>query len=284
MVLGDLNIPEINWNLWITNKNEKHFSYKFLETLRDNFLEQPVITPTRWVHDMPGNILDLCLVDNRDIINSLDITSRIGNSDHLCIGIELTCPVVEINVDTVRRNFYRGDYKSANVKLSEINWEVMEQIDVEESLKFYSETVKIVVNDTIPVYKNPKKKTKPPWMDNYCLKLVEQKAWKRYTFSRNRIDYTNYCQIRNKVTRSVRFAKKIFERGISLKVKDNQKSFWKFVKTKTKAKSSIGDLKDNSGEWISDDYEQTYSMHSLVQYLPKMKMTICLNSNMGLAA
>ena len=77
MVLGDFNIPEIYWNLWTTDKNKNHFSYKFLETLRDNFLEQPVITPTRWLHDMPENIFDLCLVDNRDIINSLVITSRI---------------------------------------------------------------------------------------------------------------------------------------------------------------------------------------------------------------
>ena len=126
----------------------------------------------------------------------------------------------------------------------------------------------------------------PPWMDNYCLKLVElkYKAWKRYTFSRNRIDYSNYCQIRQKVTRSVRFAKKKFERGLLLEVKDNPKSFWKIVKMKTKAKSGIRDLKNNSGEWTSDDYEQTYSIHSLVQYLPKMKMIICLNSNTGLAA
>ena len=110
----------------------------------------------------------------------------------------------------------------------------------------------------IPVCKNSQKKPKPPWMDNYCLKLVEQKykAWKRYTFSRNRIDYLDYCHIRNKVTRSIHFAKEKFERGISLEVKDNPKSFWKFVKTKTKAKSGIGDLKNNSGEWISNDYEK----------------------------
>lgn len=89
-------------------------------------------------------------------------------------------------------------------------------------------------------------------MDNYCLKLVQlkYKAWKRYSFSRNRTDYLDYCKIRNKVTRSVCFAKKRFERGISLEAKENPKSFWKFVKSKTKTGSGISDLKNKNGDWI----------------------------------
>ena len=198
----------------------------------------------------PGNVLDLCLVDNTDIIKEIDITTRLGNSDHLCLEIELTFPETKNNISTKKRNFYRGDYKTANSKLSEIEWHVMEDMNVEQCWNFFSENVKTVINDTIPIHKDPKKKPKPPWMDNYCLKLVEQKykAWKRYTFSRNRIDYLDYCQVRNKVSRSVRYAKRKFERGISLEAKENPKSFWKFVKSKTKTRSGIGDLKNENGE------------------------------------
>ena len=209
MIVGDFNIPEIDWNLWTTCRNENHFSYLFLENLRDNFLEQPVNRPTRWLHDTPGNVLDLCLVDNTDIIKEIDITTRLRNSDHLCLEIELTFPETKNIISTKKRNFYRGDYKTANSKLSEIEWHVMEDMNVEQCWNFFSENVKTVINDTIPIHKDPKKKPKPPWMDNYCLKLVEQKykAWKRYTFSRNRIDYLDYCQVRNKVSRSVRYVR-----------------------------------------------------------------------------
>ena len=91
-------------------------------------------------------------------------------------------------------------------------------------------------------------------MDNYCLKLVQHKykAWKRYSFSRNHTDYLDYCQLRNKVTRSVHFAKKRFERGISLEAKENSKSFWKFVKS---------DLINKNGDWISDDYEKANELN-----------------------
>ena len=264
MIVGDFNIPEIDWNLWTTSKSENHFSYLFLENLRDNFLEQPITKPTRWLHDTSGNVLDLCLIDNKDIVKEMDITTRLGNSDHLCIEIELIFPVLTENISTKRRNFYRGDYKSLNSKLTDINWEVMEEMNVEQCWTFFSENVKAVINDTIPIHKDPKKKPKPPWMDHFCLKLVELKyrAWKRYTFSRNRIDYLEYCKIRNKVSRSVRYAKRKYERGISLEAKENPKSFWKFVKSKTKTRSGIGDLKNDSGEWISDDHEKANELNS----------------------
>lgn len=67
----------------------------------------------------------------------------------------------------------------------------MEQMDTEPSWKFFSDSLEEVVTDTIFVYKNPKTKPKPPWMDTYCLKLDKQKykVWHSYTFSGKHIDY-----------------------------------------------------------------------------------------------
>ena len=143
----------------------------------------------------------------------------------MCLEIELIFPISKDYISSKKRNFYRGDYKTANSKLLEIDWNVMDDMNVEQCWNYFSENVKTIINDTIPIHKDPKKKPKPPWMDNYCLKLVNKKykAWKRYTFSRNRIDYLDYCQVRNKVSRSVRFAKRKFERGISLEAKVNPK-------------------------------------------------------------
>ena len=35
MIVGDFNIPEIDWNLWTTCKNENHFSYQRYILYRD---------------------------------------------------------------------------------------------------------------------------------------------------------------------------------------------------------------------------------------------------------
>ena len=53
---------------------------------------------TRWLHDMPGNTLDLCLVDNTEVIKDIDIITRLGNSDHLCLEIVLIFPISKDNI------------------------------------------------------------------------------------------------------------------------------------------------------------------------------------------
>ena len=41
------------------------------------------------------------------------------------------------------------------------------------------------------------------------------KAWKRYTYSRNREDYLKYRKIRNKIPKCIKHAKQKYEKGIA---------------------------------------------------------------------
>ena len=40
----------------------------------------------------PKNVLDLCVTDNPEIIENIEITTRLGSSDHLSIEIKVTFP------------------------------------------------------------------------------------------------------------------------------------------------------------------------------------------------
>ena len=172
MIIGDFYLPEIDWNLWTTCRSENHFSYLFLENLRDNFLEQPINSPTRWLHDTPGNVLDLCLVDNTEIIKDIDITTILGNSDHLCLEIELIFPISKDNISSKKRNFYRGDYKTANSKLLEIDWNVMDEMNVEQCWNYFSENVKTVINDTSGFIRTLRRNLNPPGWTTIALSLL----------------------------------------------------------------------------------------------------------------
>ena len=71
------------------------------------------------------------------------------------------------------------------------------------------------------------------------------------------------------------YAKRRFERGISLEVKENPKSFWKFVRSKTQTRSGISDLKNKDGEWITNDKDKANEMNGfLALYSQKMKTII----------
>ena len=159
LILGDFNLPDINWELWTTSRSENHLSNKFLECLRDNFWEQTIFSPTRWVKDQPGNVLDLCVTDNPEIIKNIEITTRLGNSDHLSIEIELTFPRKISQSYSEKRNYYKGDYISANRKLSDVDWKCMIDMDLETSWQYFSNQVSDIINETIPLHKeiNPKK-------------------------------------------------------------------------------------------------------------------------------
>ena len=95
-------------------------------------------------------------------------------------------------------------------------------------------------------------------MDSYCIKLThkKKKAWKRYSHSRSWDDYYKYCAIRKIATRSIRFAKKRYEKSIAENIKENPKSFWSFVKEKTSVKSGIGGLQNEQGQKTNDDTEK----------------------------
>ena len=63
-VIGDMNLPHINWDNLTGNSEAEDF----LETVLDNFQEQHVTSPTRG-----NNILDLVLSNRENMITNLEI-------------------------------------------------------------------------------------------------------------------------------------------------------------------------------------------------------------------
>ena len=210
IIIGDFNIPEIDWVSLTTVKSETHYSFGFLECLRDNYLEQLVFMPTRWRDQQPGNLLDLVITDCEDNILNLETTNHLGNSDHLSIEFYINCYTEKFVNKIEKRNFYRADYVLANQKLSNIDWKVLHDMNQQEGWEYFYTNVNQVVEECVPKVKSSKCKPKPAWMDSYCIKLnrKKKKAWKRYSHSRNWQDYYKYCAIRNKATRAIRFAKR----------------------------------------------------------------------------
>ena len=96
-----------------------------------------------------------------------------------------------------------------------------------ESWDYFYTVINQIIEDCVPKVKQLHHKPKPAWMDSYCIKLTrkKKKAWKRYSHSRSWDDYYKYCAIRNRATRSIRFAKKRYEKNIAENIKENPKSF-----------------------------------------------------------
>ncbi len=95
-------------------------SEDFLRVLQDNFLTQVVTEPTRG-----GNILDLVLTNNENMICEVDVGSKLSNSNHRKVRFNLKWEVNRDNNLTLVPDFRRANYEGLRRHLEEVNWELL---------------------------------------------------------------------------------------------------------------------------------------------------------------
>jgi hypothetical protein len=105
----------------------------------------------------------------------------------------------------------------------------------------------------------PFKKTrnnKCKWVNKSVIKCrrAKNKAWGKYIDSGKHPDmYEKYSKKLNKCIKTNRTAKTIFEQQLAKNVKNDNKSFFAYVRSKQRTKEKVGPLKDKSGQVVSDD-------------------------------
>ena len=218
MIVGDFNYPSINWNDWCTSENENHPSFTFIECLRDNFLSQFILEPTRYREGQRSNILDLFLTDKSEIVQRVSYETNLGASDHISFMVELLCSPTKIESNTIKRNFYRGNYIAIREDLGSVNWAEMNSLNVQERWDLFMEKITNCIEKHVPVIRYTGKRLKPKWMDGNCVRAVRSKfkSWKQYLRTRNRYDYERYCANRNRATKATIKAKKNLKRALRI--------------------------------------------------------------------
>jgi hypothetical protein len=115
MVMGDFNFPKIDWKNWST-KGDKN-SENFVESIRDSYLLQHVMENIRMRENCEPNTLDLILTNDENMIEELNYTIPLGNSDHCSLEFMLKCYCEEKSCKTERWNYFKGDYTKMNTFL-----------------------------------------------------------------------------------------------------------------------------------------------------------------------
>ena len=95
IVVGDFNLPAIDWDLYTTQGGVNSMEFKFIETVRDCFMTQYVKEITRFRGDNQGSILDLILANSEDIVENVRIECPLGRSDHACVKFDCNIVMME---------------------------------------------------------------------------------------------------------------------------------------------------------------------------------------------
>ena len=251
--IGDFNFPSIDWSTF----NSDNKTQIFVDAVLDNDFTQLIDFPTH----IRGNILDLALTNCPERIVNIEDIGPIGNSDHNAIILDI--------VSSCKRDFSEVkilDWSKANIKAIKDELEKsdiqnkIEQLDINDGWNL----LKNVLSDSISKYVPTKVKndeTHPKWASKNVYKLSRKKRqkWAKYCENRTDDNLKEYKIIEKKCKKSVRQSKRNFEKKIANS--DNVKSFYSYVRNKTKSKCAVGPLKINNNV-ISDSLEMAQNFNS----------------------
>ena len=82
----DFNFRNIKWFTWTAPHNEKSKGAQFIETIRDCYLYQHLLEPTRSQSTDNPSLIDLVLTSEVMQVSDIEYHAPLGKSDH-CIFI-----------------------------------------------------------------------------------------------------------------------------------------------------------------------------------------------------
>ena len=98
----------------------------FLEGIKDCFLFQQVMEPTRLREGQSPSILDLVFTNEEYMVDKINYLPGKGKSDHVVLDFNFNCFIEKNSTTQKKYNFNKGDYNSCTNELSSIDWSVMQ--------------------------------------------------------------------------------------------------------------------------------------------------------------
>ena len=258
LIVGDFNLPEIEWNNWTISGNEDNQPHQFVECLQDCFLYQHVTQPTRYRLNQTPKTLDLILTNEEGLISDLNILPSLGLSDHVCLSFMVKCNAERSAEEKEPyRNLNRGDYDHIRQRMRNTHWEEnMESETMSDAWDYFKCTFNTYLDEGIPTQK-PGSKPKKLYLNRKALRIRKKKYhhFKRWKMSDQYADYVRYTRERDALRSLTRKLCRDFEMDIAKNIKKNPKAFWKYVKSKLKTRSTIDHLTKEDGTMTINDEE-----------------------------
>jgi hypothetical protein len=237
IIIGDFNLPGIDW------KNEQARDAKgklLLETAVEEGLQQLVDFPTH----TKGNTLDLLLTNCPDKVIEVSDSGRLGRSDHCMLKV-----VLDFEPNCAERVISRYNWSKANIEqmnsdLMEIPWrETLAAETVEGAWSRFREALSETIEKNVPK-SGVRTRLKNPWMTREILRLVRKKRrkWKAIKNAATQEEKREYKALEKETANKIINAKRKMEKDLARGEDKNNRKFAKYIKSKTKSKTSVGPL------------------------------------------
>ena len=125
VLIGDLNFPDIDWSTGSTGSKGRDF----LDATAERFMQQYVEEATH----KSGNVLDLVLCDQEDMIREVKGEGRIGKSDHDVISFTMNVSPNKTVKQRTTWNFKKAKFDEMRRQMKGMDWrEILGENEINE--------------------------------------------------------------------------------------------------------------------------------------------------------
>ncbi|XP_053905560.1 uncharacterized protein LOC128849191 [Cuculus canorus] len=250
VLVGDFNFPDVCWEY---NTAERKQSRRFLECMEDNSLAQLVSEPTR-----EGAFLDLLFVNREGLVGDLTVGGCLGLSDHEMIGFSVLGGIKKGVSKTVTLNFQRADFGLFRRLISKVLWEtVLQGKGAHEGWALLKSEILAAQEQAIPVFrKRSRRGEKPAWWSREISRCVNNKKKLYVLWRKGQASWVDYREEVRSCREKIRRAKAQLEIKLAKSVKDNKKSFYKYINRKRRMRENIQSLLDAEGITVTGDKDK----------------------------
>ena len=246
VIIGDLNYSCINWESLSCSTKSK----SFFDTVQDCFYTQHVNFPTH----VSGTTPDLVLSSSPGLVVGVEEMGRIGASDHSMLLVSVIGQLSTNDTTELVPDWRHADLDIFRAELAGVDWEItMAGLNTLQCWEMFKEKVKEAEEKSVPK-KRRRVSNRPIWMKQNIIRIIRKKRrlWKHYKKTKDYDEYISYKRVEKEVQKTVRRAKKTFEKKLAKEAKKNPRAFYSYLNSKTVNKQSVGPLKDD-GNIVSDN-------------------------------
>ncbi len=257
-IMGDFNLPLVDWEKFSTPQSPLYLN--FLDFVLQNNLTQCVSEPTH-----ASNILDLLLVSNEQLVDSIEIGGGLSDSDHASIEFSVLVSCFQAEKIIYKRNFRKMNIDLAKLLLSEVDWNNV-LVDVEGDVNAMWSSILGVLNSlfdvTVPMCGS---KVSRPTCPKFLRKMQSKKRYlyKRWKKSRLQDDKDLYVSQAKKCSKYIKQLR--YDTEKELLTSGDVGRVFGYVRKFRKTANSIPPLSTTDGVVVSNDDDKAEIMNEHFQ-------------------
>ena len=268
LLMGDFNVPGINWEDLDHTGSVSSFASDLLDATDDVYLFQHVTGFTRHRSGQRPSLLDLVFTFNSNSIQSIQHHSPLGSSDHDCLTWQYECLFNKTIVEGLSYKYWKGNYAAISEEFNETDWDLLfSNDDIEINWRLFKEKIISVADKYIPRVTKRTPSNKPPWWTSSLAKAIKQKQelYSTFKFTHLSSDYKAYTIKRNKVKSMTRAAQAKYDQKLIDKFHDNPKALYGYMRDKCGIKPKIGQVVKTDGTLTANDRETAEVLNNFFQ-------------------